>query len=154
MAHLMKSSPRVASLPVIWNVDNAVGVGGVNSYEDVYLVQFMLNMVAKSPKPMSTTTRPKLLALQVNGVCDAYTIECIKAIQSAWKEKKPSVVVDGRISKAGPSLKYGTDWYSITNINNSYRSCYWANWPVMSLDVDDGTITNLLYREMYGTPAP
>jgi hypothetical protein len=154
MAHLMQSSPRLASLPVIWNVDNTVGEGGVNSTEDVYLVQYMLNMVAKSPKPMNTDTRPKLLALRVDGICDAYTIMCIKAIQTSWKQSSPTIVVDGRVSKSTPSLKYGSNWYSIVNINNSYRRCYWANWPVMSLDADDATITNLMYRSLYGTPAP
>lgn len=154
MAHLMMSSPRAVQIPLVWNVDNAVGVGGVNSTEDVYLVQYLMHMVAKSPMPMSTSTRDMLLKLNVTGVCDPYTITCIKAAETAWNQNKSSYVVDGRISRALPSLKYNGTWYAIVNLNFSYRRCYWANWPVMSLDADDSTITNLLYREMYGTPAP
>ena len=154
MAHLMKSAPRLPSLPVVWNVDNAVGVGGSNTPEDVYLVQYMLKMIAKSPLPMMTSCRQKLLVLQLTGTCDPYTIECIKALQTDLKQKTPSITVDGRVSRAAPSLKYGGDFYLIANINFSYRRCYWANWPLMALDADDSTITNLLYREMYGSPAP
>jgi hypothetical protein len=151
MAHLMKSSPRYAELPVIWNVDAGVGLGGSNFLEDVFLVQYMLNMFGKSSRPMTPSTRAKLVALMVNGKCDAYTIECIKHVQSMLN---PGITPDGRVSKALPSLSYGAVFYTIAAINFSYRKAYWANWPVICLDGDNADVTNMVYRELYGTPAP
>lgn len=157
MAHLMKSSPRVVGLPLMWNVDAAVGSGGANMLEDVYLVQYMMKMIGTSPKPMQKLTpaqKAQLAALMVSGKCDPYTIECIKAVQTAIKAAKPTTVVDGRVSRSDPTLKYGANWFMIANFNFTYRDCYWNNWPVICLDGEDSTITDLVYREMYGTPAP
>ncbi len=154
MAHLMKTSPRHSLLPVLWNVDGSVGVGGVNSAEDVYLVQYILNLTGKSPRISNVEIRAKLSALQVTGKCDAYTIECIKYGQTLAKEMQPGTVVDGRVSRASSSGTYSGGGYAIANFNLGYRRCYWENWPCISMDGDCSAITGLVYRELYGTPAP
>lgn len=152
MAFLMKSAPRSTILPVLWNVTSAVGASGTNALEDTWLVQYMLSMCAKSPKSMDASVRPKLLALQVTGICDEYTIECIKAYQTFMKAKIPTTTVDGRISPAPPGLKYGSNYYTIALVNMSYRDRYWDNWPVICGDsaYADSVTTDLVYRELFG----
>lgn len=154
MAHLMKSLPRDETLPVIWNVDNTVGEKGANLPEDVYLVQYMLKMFALSPASMQSTTRTKLAALTPTGTCDAYTIECIKYVQAALKPKNPTMLTDGRVSKATPSLYYGNAPYVIACINQVYRKSYFVNWPCISMDGDCSAVTDLVFRELYGRTNP
>jgi hypothetical protein len=158
MAFLMQSSPRSSIVPVIWNVTSAVGAGGVNTIEDTWLVQYMLSMSAKSPKPMDAAARQKLLGLQVTGKCDPYTIECIKHYQSYIQKatQNSSVTVDGRVSTAAPGLKYGTAYFTIALLNMSYRDRYWNNWPAICGDTNytDSITTELVYREMFGTIPP
>ncbi|MGH8519513.1 MAG: hypothetical protein ACREUE_18830 [Panacagrimonas sp.] len=156
MAFLMKSSPRSTIVPVLWNVSTAVGVNGTNGLEDTWLVQYMLNMSAKSAHAMDAGMRAKLLALQVTGICDPYTIDCIKAYQTYIKAKNSTVVVDGRITSAPPGLKYGTAYYMIAMVNMTYRDRYWDNWPVICADSSyaDSVITELVYRELFGTLPP
>lgn len=157
MAHLMKSVPRDKSLPVIWNVDASVGPPSIstNLPEDVFLVQYMLKLISMSPLPMPEATRKLLAALTPSGSCDPYTMGCIKYLQDYMKQKfYPTMTADGRVSKATPALRYGANTYFITAINQHYRSCYFVNWPCISMDGDCSAITDLVFRELYGTTAP
>jgi hypothetical protein len=154
MAHFLKSNPRSPNLPCIWNVDNAVGQGGSNSPEDVRLVQYLIKMASKSNAISNPALKAKMAGLMVTGTCDSYTIECIKAMQTQMKTKDPYVVVDGKISRSTPALHYGNSVYVIAKLNATYRATYWANWPCISLDAADECVTELCYRELYGSPAP
>lgn len=153
MAFLMKSSPRRTFLPVMWNVTAAVGAGGANGLEDTWLVQYMLNMIGKSPRAMDAAIRAKFMALKVTGICDLYTIECIKAYQTYIKANNPSVTVDGRITSSPPGLMYGSAYYTMVLVNLSYKDRYWDNWPAICADsgYTDSAITDLVYRELFGT---
>ena len=96
-----------------------------------------------------------LMNLNVTGPCDAYTISCIKALQTDLKNSgNPTMVVDGRVSKASATLYYGSDIYTIAQLNFVYRRCYWINWPAISMDGDCNAVTTIVYRDLYGTPDP
>ncbi len=151
MAHLLKSSPVDKELPVVWNVDQSVGQKGSNLREDVVLVQYLLNAIAKSPtSSMGWELRKLLSFLLPNGICDDYTIDCIKRVQTVLTKTAPNTTVDGKISRAAPGLWYGGGYYTIVSINAMYRRNYWPNWPCISMDCENGEISKLVYRELYG----
>ena len=103
--HIFLASPNS---PLIFNVDAHVGERAQNSREDVLLVQFLLYCVVQKLKAVNEqgrATQARVRAVPLNGVCDAATIDGIRA----WQESaKPKAVVDGRVSpRPGDLLRLG-----------------------------------------------
>ena len=102
MAHLLAPRHPDPELPVFFNVDGVVGAPPAqNLSEDVLLVQFALKVIGDSPKP---GTPPGLTAaaraVRVTGNMDAATVNAIRALQTAAKQRRSATVVDGRVSPA------------------------------------------------------
>src|ERR1700752_2576434 len=79
VAHLFAPQPGLTELPVFFNVDGVVGAPPAqNKREDVLLVQFIFETIAKNPV---ATTGPEVLAaakaVQVTGNVDAATVNAI-----------------------------------------------------------------------------
>lgn len=113
-----------------YNVDNSVGKGGINSPEDVLLVQFFLTEVAKvGPHQMPPPKTP----LPINGVPSPQLNEWIEWFQAAVKNAGKNVTKDGKVD---PAKMHGNDIYhngtgTILHLNISYRKRFRAEHNVL-----------------------
>jgi hypothetical protein len=130
--HIVAFRPANPQLPVFFNVDSSVGEKGSNSSpEDVILVQFLLHQLAESnpaTKPGGEARRPRILKVPVTGVCDAATIDGIRAWQEGRKQETPGTVVDGRADPANGDLYRGGE-YTIADLNAMFRWRFPQFWP-------------------------
>ena len=108
-----------------YNISQPVGQGGVNSSEDVSLVQLFLSEVGKvPPHPIPPPTTPLL----VNGIASPLLNEWILWFQKAVKQAGKQIIVDGRID---PARIHDGSYYggrgTIAHLNISYRKRFRAN---------------------------
>jgi hypothetical protein len=88
-----------------YNVDRSVGKGGLNQYEDVLLVQFMLSQIGKvPPHPLPPPSTP----LVMNGSPSDALTEWILWFQKSLKTVGENVMVDGRVD---PSRAHDGSFY-------------------------------------------
>lgn len=152
---LMISNPQDPQLPVIWNVDVAVGKNAVKTGPDVSLVQFMMRGIGVKNGTGSTALNKLLAAVQVDGTCSDKDIACIEAFQTQLWTQNKQTTVDGKVSVATPSIGYGGAGYTIGHLNWHYRKSYWANWPC--IDFDTGcppAVAAAVHKCLYGMPDP
>jgi hypothetical protein len=132
MAHIVAPNPARPELPLFFNLDGAVGEAPAeNRKEDVLLVQFAFQELARKPLP---TSRPEVVAaaraVSATGAVDQETIAAIRTIQAANRAENPYVIVDGRVSPAQPHpYLYEAAFWTITHLN---RAIQWRNrevWP-------------------------
>ena len=155
MASLFVPTPASRALPVIFNVDGVVGAfPAENKREDVLLVHFALAVIAKFPFP---ETPPAIIsaakAVKVTGVIDDATIVAIRTYQQDYKREKPGTIVDGRVSPARGSYRYGTGLWTISYLNRSMQQRNVGIWP--RIDRIAGCPTELqqmVTRTVTGTP--
>jgi len=132
MAHLLAPKPAEIQLPVFYNVDGVVGARpATNNREDVLLVQFAFYLVGQNPTTISRDVAEAARAVTVDGVVDPITINAITTLQRAAKRRAgfPSKVVDGRVSPARGGYRYGSDVWTIANLNNLMQNLYVNIWP-------------------------
>ncbi|MBI5721470.1 MAG: hypothetical protein HZC37_27685 [Burkholderiales bacterium] len=117
-----------------YNVEQAVGQGGANVYDDVLLVQYMLSQVGKvPPHPLPPPATP----LQPNGVPTPALKEWILWFQKSTKQVGESIIVDGRID---PSKAQDGGFYPPASgrtmffLNASFRRRFRAAHDVMEAD--------------------
>lgn len=103
-----------------YNVENSVGKGGVNSPEDVLLVQYFLSNIAKMPPhPIP----PPGLPLTVNGMATPLLNDWIDWFQKSVQKVGKPIIVDGKIDPAkiyGGSIRGGQG--TIVHLNATYRN--------------------------------
>jgi hypothetical protein len=132
MAHLLVPRHGDPSIPVFFNVDEAVGAApAANRREDVLLVQFAFHVIARWPTAHTdAAVLTAARAVQVTGVIDATTIAAIRAHQDAKRRRGGvGVVIDGRVSPAR-GYAYGADAYwTIAHLNLSMRNRFMDLWP-------------------------
>ena len=132
MAHLFAPRQSEDFLPVFLNVDGVVGANpSPNIREDVLLVQFAFEVIARQPVPQ---TPPEVLAtaklVHSTGFIDPPTINAIHSFQRNRPER--GVVVDGRVSPARGGYQYGAEAsWTIVDLNNSIQNRYVDSWPRM-----------------------
>lgn len=129
MAYLFAPQPSDPDLPIFFNVNGVVGAGPAqNLREDVLLVQFAFEQIAKSPKP--TTGQAVVAAakaVRATGTVDQATIQAISAFQKA--SGNPNQITDGRVSPAKGGYNYGGAYWTIASLNNSIQDRNVDVWP-------------------------
>jgi hypothetical protein len=140
MVHVLASNPREPAIPVIFNVDGAVGAApAANHGDDVVLVKAFLKRLGDiGYAQFDEATSNLLKSLVVNGVSDSSLINAIRAFQTIAKNRQsPAAIVDGRVSPAKSSYQYsaGTLW-TIVNLNYVMKNPlhFGAVWPCIHLD--------------------
>ncbi len=126
MVHILAPQPRLAALPIFFNVDGAVGANAPNANaDDVMLVQFLLRLIGDNPSGAASPVTPTLKKVNPTGKMDQDTIAGITAIQTL-----AGLTPDGRVSVA-KHYQYGTKFYTIVDLNFSIRSRAKFNptWP-------------------------
>lgn len=153
MAHLLTPKPAHAALPVFFNVDGVVGERPAeNRQEDVFLVQFLINLVGSTP---TAKTEPELVAafrrVSVTGTIDQATIDAIRAYQQIRRNTDgPSQVVDGRISPAR-GYQFGSALYTIVLFNDMVQNRNTDIWPrIDKLPNCPGPLRTMVEREVVG----
>src|SRR5579859_478119 len=95
---------KPSTLRVFYAVDYAVGQGGSNRADDVYLVQFLINVIWDKKDPQGNLVgvagKP---APRVDGICGAETIAAIRKFQDYYG----AGVVDGRVDPVPPGQTFG-----------------------------------------------
>jgi hypothetical protein len=103
MAHV-KLLAQPALVRVFYNIDAAVGKGCPNRREDVYLVQFMMNIIWDKKDPQTGEVVGAAVARpNVDGVCGSQTINAIRRLQEYYG----ATWVDGRVDSVPPDQRYG-----------------------------------------------
>ena len=129
--YLMSPRPAQPEVGVFFNLDSSVGNYGSNSNRnDILLVQFLirkLSVVAASN--LSPDQRTRMGRVAVDGRSGPITIDGIRAVQEKMREKYPGTVVDGRVSSAGQTGRYGGGTWTIVTLNSSLRKRIPAVWP-------------------------
>lgn len=102
-----------------YNIEKSVGKGGINSSEDVLLVQFFLSEIAKvPPHPIP----PPVVPLTVNGMATPLLNDWIDWFQKAVIKAGKGSSKDGRID---PAIPHNGSMYTSTGtivvLNASYR---------------------------------
>ncbi|MCR9293270.1 MAG: hypothetical protein NXI32_11160 [bacterium] len=128
--HVLVTNPPDFHVPLLFNVDAVVGLHGANATEDVALVQFMIRKAGERvPAAKGNVDRTsRYLAVPLTGVCDAATIDGIRAVQEDMREKSPGTIVDGRVSPAR-GVNYGSGIWTITLLNGFCRRFCPEFWP-------------------------
>lgn len=114
-----------------YNVDRSVGKGGVNSSDDVLLIQFFLSEIGKvPPHPIPPPSTP----LVVNGIANQTLNEWILWFQNAVKKVGKVVTVDGRIDPAQihNGSRYGGQG-TMAHLNVTYRNRFRAAHDALEL---------------------
>jgi hypothetical protein len=138
MVQMLAAKPYQSAIPVIFNVEGAVGASpALNKPEDVVLVKAFLRKLGDTPGPrLDAATIAACKAVQVSSTPDPTLITAIKAFQTNLKKKDPNIVVDGRVSpaKEGYSYHAGTPW-SIVQLNYDMKAeeRFGAVWPCVHL---------------------
>jgi len=131
MTHLFAPRSSEPEIPVFFNVDEGVGANPArNIREDVLLVQFAFEVIARRPVP---STPPEVLAtaklVRSTSDIDPATTSAI----FAFRRNRPSkeIIVDGRVSPArGDGYSYGGGaLWTIVHLNNSIQNRYVDDWP-------------------------
>jgi hypothetical protein len=132
MAHLFIAQPTIVELPVFFNVDGVVGASpAVNNREDVLLVQFAFQMIARHPKSNREEVQAAAQAVKITGTVDAATINAIKALQNFAKIKqgRAGQIVDGRVSPAKGYSYGGSVYWTIVYLNDAIQDFHVDIWP-------------------------
>jgi hypothetical protein len=134
-ADLMESSvmrvfvpPPNDVIPMMFNVDKHVGPACPNLADDVLLVQFLIRKSAERTPDLPPDKKARMSKVPTSGICDAATIDGIKAVQERVREKHPPNVVDGIVSPA-KGTNYGTGIWAITILNSTVRLDFPERWP-------------------------
>jgi hypothetical protein len=152
---LMISNPLDPQLPVIWNVDVAVGKNAVKTGTDVSLVQFMMRSIGVKNGTDSAALNKLMAAVKVDGSFSDKDLACIEAFQTHVWTKNKQTIVDGKVSVAAPSIGYGGASYTIGHLNWGYRKQYWANWPCIDFDAGcPPAVAAAVNKCLYGVPDP
>src|SRR5829696_3383867 len=85
---------------LIFNVDHAVGINGTNTPEDVLLVQFFLRKSTERNVRLPEDLKARMQRAPLTGICDAATIDAIKAVQERVRQLFSTAIVDGRVDRA------------------------------------------------------
>ena len=132
MAHLFIAQPTIVELPVFFNVDGVVGASpAVNNREDVLLVQFAFQMIARHPKPNREEVNAAAQTVKITATVDTATINAIKALQTFAKTEqgRAGQIVDGRVSPA-KGYSYGGGFYwTIVYLNDAIQDFNVDIWP-------------------------
>lgn len=124
MVHILAPQPPHVHLPILFNVDAAVGQNApAGAPNDVMLVQFFLKLIGDNPGGLGAAHTATFKKVVPTGKMDQATIDGIKAAQAS-----SSAMQDGRVSKA-TAYKYGATWFTIVNLNFSIRNRFLATWP-------------------------
>ena len=112
-------------LPFFYNVTSHVGAGRTNNFEDVMLVEFLMQKVGEFYREHGA-----LRNVLVNGAFDKNTADAIIAFQTVEKRRRPAVVIDGVVSpQQGTSPAYGSAVWSICQLNKYVKDSYKQVWP-------------------------
>jgi hypothetical protein len=132
MAHLFIAQPTIVELPVFFNVDGVVGASpAMNNREDVLLVQFAFQMIARHTKPNREELQAVARTVKITGTADIATINAIVALQHFAKTKqgRTGQIVDGRVSPA-KGYSYGAGFYwTIVYLNDAIQDFHVDIWP-------------------------
>lgn len=132
MAHIMAPQRSNPTLPIFFNVDEAVGKApAANKREDVLLVQFCFTIMASTRLPgTSEAFYQAAKAVKMTGVIDNETINAITAMQLEVKKKHSGTIVDGRVSPSRGTYGYGSGGGgSIVTLNESVQHRNVDVWP-------------------------
>jgi peptidoglycan hydrolase-like protein with peptidoglycan-binding domain len=113
----VKVMSRPTVLRVFYDVDDAVGRGCPNRRDDVYLVQFLINVLwdKKDTHGLLVGAAGKP-APRVDGICGAETIAAIRKFQEYYGAS----VVDGRVDPVPPGQQQGPihhKFYTMIGLN-------------------------------------
>jgi hypothetical protein len=89
----------------VYNIDQSVGQGGANQMQDVRLIQYILNELAKIRADWAPAT-----PLPVDGIANAVLRDWITAYQKHVRAAGQPITVDGRVDPM--AVIKGVDWSS------------------------------------------
>lgn len=113
-------------LPGFYNVGGVVGAPpALNDAEDVFLVQYLFNLLGRDPTDPNSATWKTVL---VTGVIDSLTINAIVRFQQRRQKFLPGTIVDGRVSPA-KGYAYGPSFYTIALMNEFVQRDFYEQWP-------------------------
>ncbi len=123
-----------------WNLHGAVGLNGVNKFDDVMFVQWCLYKMAKWER-IPVDLRAELARTPVSGECTGregdMTIASIKALQRSKIVVEAQGLLDGRVSPAKGNGHYsnqgGSPVYLIFYLNYTLRALYPQQYPRIDL---------------------
>ena len=129
--YLMSPRPPQPEIGVFFNLDSSVGYNGANSNRtDILLVQFLIKKLSVlAASTLSPDQRARMGRVTVDGMSGPITVDGIRAVQERMRQKHPATVVDGRVSSARPSLRYGGGVWTIVTLNGSLRKRIPTVWP-------------------------
>ena len=153
MAHLFIPKPSDPLLPVFFNVDGVVGANPAkNMREDVLLVQFAFNVLAKNPRGAPADVVAAARAVTVDGKVGPKTINAITTYQEALVRDKLSRVVDGRVSPAIGGTSYGNATWLIVQLNGTIQKRFLNNWPrIDHIPGCPSDLVNMVKHQVVGT---
>jgi hypothetical protein len=112
-------------MPMVYTVEQPVGVASANRRDDVLLVQFFLRVISDDP----TKPQYKLpgLPFQIDGSCGRQTIDYIRNYQQTNSDLNPNspLVRDGVVDPPRGGHGHGSishRLYTIFALNNSYMN--------------------------------
>jgi hypothetical protein len=114
----LRAGPRL-----YYNVDSAVGRGGLNKREDVLLVQFFLQVAFDETSVFQKDPFPG--DLEVTGTPDQDTMDAILHFQTVLKKNGSHIFTDGRVDTVvGEHFRGGAanNQYTIIFLNEAYSN--------------------------------
>lgn len=131
--HVLVPKHPTSIVPIFFNIDASVGEKAQNSNpEDILLVQFLLRTLAESAtssSPTGETRRQRILKVPVTGVCDALTVDGIRAWQEGRHDGSRATVVDGRADSARDVFYVKDGEWTIADLNGMFRMLFPNIWP-------------------------
>lgn len=157
MVVMLASNPIEPRLPIIFNVEGAVGAApATNNPDDVMLVKAFLRRLGVSHGPrIDAATEAALKAVTLDASPDASLVAAIKAYQLNLKKNRPAVVADGRVSPASGGYHYSeTTVWSIVQLNFDMKGDPVFNrfWPCIHLaTICPPNVKAIVKKAIYGT---
>ena len=128
--YLMSPWPAQPEVKVFFNLESSVGNNGTNSNRnDILLAQFLIRKLSAVAASISPDQRTRMGRVAVDGRSGPITIDGIRAVQEKMRGISPGTVVDGRVSSAGHTGRYGGGVWTIVTLNSSLRKRIPAVWP-------------------------
>jgi hypothetical protein len=150
------AGPAAKFLPVFFNVGAVVGDSPAsNIFEDVLLVQFFFQLIAKQTTNRKLASDARLVG-RPDGVVSNGMIRAISSVQEIMQKQNPGQVIDGRVSPAtGTGVSYGPGVFTIGVLNNFIKENNFNVWPRIDLiraaDEIPSGIKFLVERTLTGT---
>jgi len=109
------------TLPVFYNIVQAVGKNCPNKRDDVMLVQYLLDWRYKNVQPKAATPKG---VMKVDGICGGITLNWIQKFQLDIMLSGYSIQADGRVDRIRNKQSFNG------SLSNKIYTLGWLNWIV------------------------